>query len=177
MPDNHRTGIILISKLLIIVSSLVVVQIALLLMWTIKLDSFEDRMDVLTESTGQIQNSEAVVMTPPPDESVAAQTGLDSQQLRRIIRQELQAALNGSELAARNSATDPQEPVFDDVEMQYQQDLIIEELDILKEQDEVSSMELDNLLGAIARLDPERRTEMFKMLNRAINRGEIKGHL
>lgn len=61
--------------------------------------------------------------------------------------------------------------------MQYQRELVLDELESLKGRDEVASGELDELMSKMAQLDPETRTEMFRMLNQAMNRGEIKGHL
>ena len=69
------------------------------------------------------------------------------------------------------------QPTYDEAEMQDRQDRILSDLDYLRGQDEVSQAELDLLMAEIARLDPERRSEMFKELNRAMNRGEIRGNL
>ena len=82
-----------------------------------------------------------------------------------------------NELQAQTSTQVPHAPVYDETEMQYRQELVLEEMDLLKQQVDVSSGELDSLLGDIAQLDPETRSEMFKKLSQAINRGEINGHL
>jgi len=141
-----------------------------------KLDSYEDRMDVLTNSAGQAQDSAPEVVASSQSRPPADPSQLDGQQVRRIVREELLAArINNS--PAQNSEPVPADKGYDLVEMQYQKDLLIEELDFLKEQDEVTTMELDRLMGDIARLDPENRTELMKMVNRAMNRGEIKGKL
>ena len=54
---------------------------------------------------------------------------------------------------------------------------MVEEFEYLLQQEEITGVEMEKLLGDIAQLDPERRTEMLGMLNRAMNRGEIKGNL
>ena len=152
-------------------------QIALVLLLLIKLNTFEDRMDMFTESAEQTSDSEPVVSQPPQSEPVVEQTGLDSQQLRRIVREELRASRYTSVLAPKNSTIGTNEPLVDEAEMQYQRDLVVEELEFLKEQDEVSTAEMERLMGDIAQLAPEARSELLKMFNQAINRGEIKGHL
>ena len=108
---------------------------------------------------------------------MAGQTAPDNQQLRLIVREELAAALSHYELAAQNTTPDQEPPVYDEVEMQYRRALVLEELEALKGQVEASNGDLERLMGDIARLNPEARTELSKMLNQALNRGEIKGHL
>jgi len=153
------------------------------LLLLIKIDSFEDRVDELTASAGQQSDTEPNAILPPQDETVAVQAvqavqaGLDGQQLRRILREELRQIASSDELLVQTAAPDLKTPVYDEVEMQYQQDLVLDELEFLKGQDEVLAGELDELIGKIAGLDPERRTEMFRMLTQAMNRGEIKGQL
>ena len=145
-----------------------------------RLESYGDRIDELAQSTAQINNSEPVSTAdtqPSPDSSMDGQTGPDNQQLRLIIREELAAALGHIELAAQNATPDQEPPVYDEVEMQYRRELVLEELEALKGQAEVTSFEMERLMGDIARLNPEARTELTKMLNRALNRGEIKGNL
>ena len=161
-------------------SVLALVQTVLVLLLLIKIDSFEDRVDELTASAGQQSDTKPIAILPPQDEAVAVQAvqdGLDGQQLRRILREELRQIASSDELLVQTAAPDLKTPVYDEVEMQYQQDLVLDELEFLKGQDEVLAGELDELIGKIAGLDPERRTEMFRMLTQAMNRGEIKGQL
>ena len=145
-----------------------------------RLESYGDRIDELAQSAVQVNDSE-IVSTENiellQDSSMAGQTGPDNQQLRLIVREELAAALSHYELAAQNSTPDQEPPVYDEVEMQYRRALVLEELEALKGQVEASNVELERLMGDIARLNPEARTELTKMLNQALNRGEIKGHL
>ena len=151
-------------------------QIALVLLLITKLGSFEGRMDMLTNSFGQVQGAALEAAPTSQIQPLAGTPGLDGQEVRRIVREEL-LAVRSSDSLAKNSEPVPTDPVFDEAEMQYQRDLVTRELDFLKEQDEVTTMELDRLMGDIAQLDPQSRTEMLKMLNRAMNRGEIKGNM
>ena len=173
---HPEQGIVPIQKFIKILSVLGVAQIALVLLLFMKLDSFEGRMDMLTNSVGQVQGAALEVAPTSQNQPLAGTPGLDGQEVRRIVREEL-LAVRGTDSPAQNSEPVPAAPVFDEAEMQYQRDRVTRELDFLKEQDEVTTMELDRLMGDIAQLDPQSRTEMLKMLNRAMNRGEIKGNM
>ena len=105
------------------------------------------------------------------------QSGPDNQQLRLIIREELAAVLGQYALADQNETPAQEPPVYDEIEMQYQRELVLEEMEALKDQIEVSSGDLERQMGDIAKLKPEHRSELFKILNQALNRGEINGHL
>lgn len=173
-------GRALISKSLKLISLLVLVQLVLVLLLWMKLESYEARIDELAQSAAPINNGEPVSITDTEasqDNSMAGKAGLDNQQLRLIIREELAAALSYRELAANNTTPAMEPPVYDELEMQYQRQLVLEELDALKGQAEVTGVELDKLMADIARLKPESRVEMIKKLNQALNRGEIKGNL
>jgi hypothetical protein len=159
---------------------LILVQVALVFLLFFKLESHEDRLDEILRSTLQIDQNEPnakPVTLPSEDNIIDGQPGPDSQQLRLIIREELAAAFDKNEMMARNATPTQEPPVYDEVEMQYRRELVLEEMQALKDQIEVSSGDLERLMGDIAKLNPENRTELFKMLNQALNRGEIKGHL
>ena len=163
-----------------LISVLLLVQIVLVFLLLLKLESHENRLDEALRSTAQINSNEPIAATatlPSGGNSIDGQAGPDNQQLRRIIREELAAAFADSELMTRNTTPVQEPPVYDDIEMQYQRELVLEEMQALKDQIEVSSGDLDRLMGDIAKLRPKDRTELFKMLNQALNRGEIKGHL
>ena len=149
-------------------------------MLLVRLESYGERIDELAQSAVQNNKNEPVSTAdihPSPDNAMSGQVGSDDQQLRLIIREELAKALSQSELAVQNTRPDQEPPVYDEIEMQYRRELALEELEALKGQVEVSSGELERLMGDIARLNPEARTELMKTLNQAMNRGEIKGHL
>jgi hypothetical protein len=152
-------------------------QTVMLFLLFMKIDAFEDRLDVSGKSGVQTKEGAVVTVIPKQGEMVATQTGLDSRQLRQIIREELREIARSDELQVQTSTQEPETPVYDETEMQYRQELVLEEMDLLKQQVDVSSGELESLLGDIARLDPEARSEMLRNLNQAINRGEINGRL
>ena len=159
---------------------LILVQVALVFLLFLKLESQEDRLDEILRSSAQIYHGEPdsnPVTLPSRDNLVDGQPGPDSQQLRRIIREELAVAFGNNEMMARKATPTQEPPVYDEVEMQYRRELVLEEMQALKDQIEVSSGDLERLMGDIAKLNPENRTELFKMLNQALNRGEINGHL
>ena len=142
-----------------------------------KVDAFEDRADASGNSEVLLHKGVALVENPSPGEKLVTQTGLDSRQLRQILREELREIARSDELRVQTSTLKPEIPVYDETEMQYRQELVLEEMDLMKQQTEVSSGDLDNLLGEIAKLDPETRTRMLQEVNQAINRGEINGRL
>ena len=145
-----------------------------------RLDAYEARIDELVLSTVQINNSDSVsaaLAQPSLNNSTAGQTSFDNQQLRLIIREELAVALSYRELATEKIAPVAEPPIYDEFEMQYQRQLVLEELEALKGQATVTSSELERLMADIARLNPESRVELIKKLNQALNRGEIKGNL
>jgi len=163
-----------------IIALLAVVQIALAIFLISKLESHEDRIDalVVTEAQPIASGSTTGLSTlSSRDNSIDGQTGDDNQQLRRIIREELQAALSHIDSNSQTTNPNQETPVYDALEMQYQRELVIQELEALKQQAEVTGGELERLMGDIAKLNPEARTEMINMLNQALNRGEIEGHL
>jgi hypothetical protein len=172
-PDWGKRSI---SKPTIFLGLLIALQTVLLVILFFRLGSFDDRLDGLMQAAGQISEVSPAVVETTDHEQAGPAPGIDSLQVRQIVREELRAALDDSSRVAQDSSTEFDQPVYDNVEMQQRQEWILDQIDLLKQQDSVSSMELDRVMAAIARLDPERRTEMLRELNRAINKGEIKGH-
>ena len=165
-------------RLMKILSVLVLMQTALVITLFAKIDTLEDQMKALTGPASPADASAPTLISPKEAEAVTLQGhGLDDSQLRRILREELQGIAMRDELLDQDSTSAPKAPVYDDVEMQYQQQLVQEELELLKTQGEASTRDLHGLMNKIARLDPERRSEMLMQLNQAMNRGEIKGRL
>ena len=165
-------GAIAKSHTLLII--LVGIQIALTLVLVVKLGSFENHRNTVAQPI-PLQTSAKVAIVPDEPKSVADHTRLSEFQLRRIVREELLRVMPADAVVESEKALS--QPVLDPVEMQYQRKLVVQELEYLKEQDVVTTAELDKLLGDIAHLDPESRIDLLGMLNRAMNRGEIKGNL
>jgi len=160
-----------------LLSILVLVQTVLVLLLFMKIDSNEARMAPAAQTPAQVATSTPLAMASSNDESMVENPGLSGGQLRRIIREELNALSASHDLLSENPENGQEDPVIDYAEMQYRLELVDEKFELLKAQGEASSSELESLINDIARLDPESRTAMMKILNGAINRGEIKGHL
>lgn len=151
------------------------IQVTLTLGLLVKLSSFETNRATDANPVSPPPASVKVATIPAESRPLADDTRLSEYQLRRIIRDEISRLMP----ADSGAETDPvsNEPVLDPAEIQYQRNLVIQELEALKGQAEASTAELDRLLGDIARLDPQSRNELLAMLNRAMNRGEIRGNL
>lgn len=160
-----------------ILVGLVSMQTVMLVLLFMKVDALETRESDSGEPVIQVKENPFVAAEPGQGEVVAANAGLDSRQLRQVLREELRGLARSDELLARTSMRESETPVYDETEMQYRRELVLEELNLLKQQVDVSSGELDSLLGEIAKLDPETRTRMLKEVTLAVNRGEINGRL
>ena len=172
-----KKGSILITALMKFICIMLSVQTVMIVLLFIKMGSLETRLVKPAQPSEQTESQKPLAVTTPSDGRVGENKDLTGSQVRRIIREELGAISANSESLAANSQSAKEPPVFDEVEMQYRSELVIEQLELLKAQDEVSSGEIESLIGEIAQLDPERRSAMMKVLNGAINRGEIKSHL
>jgi hypothetical protein len=170
-------GRIIITTITKVLSVLVLVQTVLVLLLFIKIDSYEAHLTQAAQTQERVETSAPLAMISPGDGSMVENPGLSGGQLRRIIREELNAVSKNNDVLSANSASDQEDPVVDYAEMQYRLELIDEKFELLKARGEASSSEIESLINEIARLDPESRTAMMKILNGAINRGEIKGHL
>jgi hypothetical protein len=160
-----------------LIGLLALAQILLIALLYLKLSAIEQRIEGAAQPSvtaePDARHSEQDNVDAPPGGSQV----IDSAEIRRIVREELRAARQEWAAAAGREPDPAGQRIYDEAEMQDRQDRIRSDLDYLKAQDEVSQAELDLLLAEIARLDPERRSEMFKELNRAMNRGEIRGNL
>jgi hypothetical protein len=159
---------------------LALLQVALISLLFLRLDSIEGQVDELAAGSAPPADLRPLAGAGEKPGASGGQagmrTGADHSELRRIIREELQA-FRGDLAAQQEPAAEPPGPIVDEAEMRYRRDLVRMELEYLKEQGDVSTGELDRLMGDIARLDPEGRTEMLGLLNQALNRGEIRGQL
>ena len=142
-----------------------------------KLDSLEVQVVALADSAAQVLEVDTPAVLPASENPAATHSRTDAEELRRIVREELWAARSKRDLLAQITAAETPAPVVDEAEMQYRREIALEELDYLRTQEEFTTGDMNHLMGAIARLDPERRRELFGLLNQAINRGEIKGNL
>jgi hypothetical protein len=160
---------------------LALLQIALISLLFLRLDSIESQVDELAAGSAPAADLRPLAgageRTGGSGEQAGMRTGADHSELRRLIREELEAFRGDLAAQQQEPAAEPPGPIIDEAEMRYRRDLVRMELEYLKEQGDVSTGELDRLMGNIARLDPEGRTEMLGLLNQALNRGEIRGQL
>ena len=152
---------------------LVVIQTILVVVLYIKVDGFESGLETTPAALpAQPEAVEEIV-----GDSTVAATSLDAGVVRRIVREELR---NAGVFAAAEPEL-PEESfemqVYDQVDLEYRRGLIIDEMELMKQEEEVSTADLNRLLSEISSLDPERRSELLAMLNAAMNRGEIRGRL
>lgn len=156
------------------------VQLALSGILFFKLVAAENQQAVALSATPPLQHNDPALTLntlPALTDSTHRQTTFNGQQIRQIVREEIIAALNNHAMTALDQPIGKQAPVYDDIETQYRRELALLQMETLKSQVEVTSAELNELMADIAKLDPENRIELFQLLNRAMNRGEIKGHL
>lgn len=139
-----------------------------------KISAFEDRSNAVV-TPSELSQPEELISGQPAQMSDNTQPVLSSRQVRQIIREELQGINQLLASQSTDSGFTEEKPVRDETEMFYLQELVSEEMDLMKQQEEVSSMELEKLMMEIARLDPETRKEKLRELTMAINRGEING--
>lgn len=156
---------------------LALAQLLLIALLYLKLSALEEQVEVAAQSTvtaGQdARHSRQGRADAPPSGTQV----IDSAELRRVVREELRAARLEWAAPARQEPDPAGQPIYDEAEMQSRQDRIRSDLEYLKRQEDVSQAEFDLLLAEISQLDPERRSEALKELNRAMNKGEIRGNL
>lgn len=151
------------------------VQTVLLVVLYIKVNGLESSLEVASDHSQS--DPLALVQEPESDATPQTTSATDAEMLRRIVREELRAITplmaNQSEPPSESNET----RVYDQVELEYRRSLILDEMELMKQEEEVSTADLNQLMGEIALLDPERRSEMLAELNAALNRGEIRGRL
>jgi hypothetical protein len=156
----------------IIVLSLV--QTAVLIILLGKFVLFEQGSNV-TEHAEQ----EALVSEPfddPATDSTAIYY-LDDKQLRQIIREELAAQLDGSSGTDEKTDASTASNVTDHSEIQYQRELVAQQLEYHTSVGSISDTDMQMLQGEIAKLDAAGRKEMLGKLTRALNTGGLEGRL
>ena len=150
-------------------------QFILLVMLFMQLESLDERLVSALQLDKHDPLGATVALSPQPADSIGERTATDYHELRRIVRDEIHAAQSRD--TTFSAPQHSELPLIDETELQYRWDLAVEELEFLKGREEVTTAELNNLVGLIAQLDSKRRTELMKRLNQALNRGEIKGTL
>ena len=97
--------------------------------------------------------------------------------LRQIIREELAAQSD-----RRFGPAEQVDAVFassstDNAENQYQREQVVQQLNYYASVGSISDGDMQKLQGEIAKLDEASRTEMLRMITRALNSGQLDGRL
>jgi 4-hydroxyphenylpyruvate dioxygenase-like putative hemolysin len=156
----------------IIVLSLV--QTAVLIFLLGKFVLFEQDTNVTERAVQNTVVSESVY-DPASDRSTIYY--MDDNQLRQIIREELAAQLGGSSGTDKNTDASIASNVTDHSEIQYQRELVAQQLEYHTSVGSISDADMQKLQGDIAMLDAAGRTEMLGKLTRALNTGGLDGRL
>lgn len=121
-----------------------------------------------TPASTATQNPFAATRSSRP---AATGPAIDEQQLRRVIREELQrlVAANPELLAER------EDPVNERPPDPFQREYVEQQINHYKNVGEISGRELDDLMRDIAMLDEASRKQVLPQLMRALNQREIDG--
>ena len=148
----------------------------------LKLESIEAGLTQSLKPTTPAVHSSSVdkadTLSPSAGVNVSnSQHSCSNHQWRQILREELLSLSSDPARTMPNETPASSNDKYDDIETQYRRELALIQIESLKTQTEVSSTELNELISNIAKLDPDNRTELLQILNRAMNQGEINGHL
>jgi len=106
----------------------------------------------------------------------------DEEQLRKVIREELASALHSLPVARPSPVPEVSPDTRDnerqdEVDHQYQLELVQNQLDNYVSQGTISEGKMADLQMQIAKLDESGRRMMLGELTRMLNSGDLKGHL
>jgi hypothetical protein len=114
----------------------------------------------------------------PADHCVAGDSrNLDETQLRRIVREELEAHWTTFSVMPTQVLSAAMPEAIDEAENRYQMDFVAEKVGYFQSVGDISDVEMQGLLTEIAKLDKAGQQEMLGRLVRALNAGEIRGLL
>ena len=181
---NGSVGAVNPNQLMKILTVLSLLQIAVIALLTVRIVAVERGM-----------NSMALAQTSPLTNERAADTSVrvakvtrqppayvDEEQLRHIVREELNAALESfsAEQSSRKpviASPEPKNTAGDETAHQYRRESVQNEIDYYVSRGTISETEMAGLQMEIARLDASGRSEMLRELVRVLNSGDLKGRL
>jgi hypothetical protein len=159
-------------KHLIVLLSLA--QTALLVVLLLKFANLEQQRPDSTAAQEQAASMDIPPathpLTDPPAESAQP---LSESRLRQIVREELRAQLDQSQISPEAGEDTPL-PASPE-EYQYRLDAAMETLDNYLKRGEISNAEMADLQSEIAFLDKNGRRQMLSLLARTMSTGELKG--
>ena len=114
---------------------------------------------------------------PATDRHATAIYYMDDNQLRQIIREELGALLDSKSGPETEKDAVVASNAIDNTEIQYQRELVAQQLDYHTSVGSISDTDMQKLQGEIAKLDEAGRKEMLSKLIQALNSGGLDGRL
>jgi hypothetical protein len=163
-----------------VLTALSALQIAVLIVLIFRLVSLEDIIESLEVAALHTTETGA---TPQPSaanrsRTAPAATSVDEEQLRRIIREEL------ATISMRNSAADPtidagspEQRSDEDIDHEERRASVDSKIDHYIAQGAISESEMSDLQQEIAGLDEAGRRQALRKLVKALNSGQLEGHL
>ena len=112
---------------------------------------------------------------PATDRNATAIYYMDDNQLRQIIREELGALLDSKPGPETKKDAIVASNAIDNTEIQYQRELVAQQLEYYASVGSISDMDMQKLQGEITKLDEVSRREMLRKLTQALNSGELQG--
>lgn len=156
---------------------LILAQIGILFVLFGKIVAVEKRMPVVENMNNETPLGDVVNIVPADGYSSESYSFPNENQLRNIIREELQAHMivkTGSDHQDDAAMASDSEYT---AENQYQLDLVSRKLDYFESVGTTTEMEMQDIQVEIAKLHPADRNRMLNRLIRSMNAGDIDGRL
>ena len=153
------------------------VQTGILLVLLGKIVLFEEETTVAGHAEENTLVSDDLTNTQSQSNSSDTSSYADEDRLRQIIREELAAQPDGRFGPAKQVDAVFASSSTDNAENQYQRERVAQQLNYYMSVGSVSDADMQELQGEIAKLDEASRTEMLRKLTRALNSGQLEGHL
>ena len=153
------------------------VQTALLLFLLGKIVLVDEETSVAARAEQNTLVSDYLADTQSQSHSGNTYIYPDEDRLRQIIREELAALPAGGIGAVKQAEAEVVLSSTDNAENQYQREQVAQQLNYYTSVGRISDADMQKLQGEIAKLDEASRTEMLRMLTRALNSGQLEGRL
>ncbi len=153
-----------------------VVQLVLILILLTKVVELEQRMRTDIDPTNQTTPAQATITQPMLVPATDNSRVLDEQKLRKIVREELRAQLDGLAISAPRNSNETVLETVSAAEYQYRLEEVSQNLEYYLQQGQISDTDMIRLQTEIAQLDAKGRKQMLSLLTQALNSGELDGH-
>ena len=160
-----------------ILTILALVQTGILLLLLGKIMLLEEETAVAGHAGQNTLVSHDLSNTQSQNNSRGTNVYADEDRLRQIIREELAAQPGGGFAPSNQVNAVAASGSVDSAKNQQQKELVTQQLEYFSSVGSISNTDMQKLQGEIAKLDNAGRKEMLGKLARAMNSGQIKGHL